>query len=612
MGSERDVTAVCHECGRKVPLRSGGALRLHRPQEHAADLCPGSGEAPRELEELAGYLVHPAASAWPLMSEAELDELADDIQRNGLRSPVRMRGALVLDGRNRLLACARAGVPPVVVHDHVEDPYAWVVSANLHRRHLTTSQRAMVAARLATLPHGHRQTGQMAGVPTQAEAAELLGVGERTVRRAREVIEAGDPELEDAVVRGDLSVSAAAAQLRPDAAQDAPPSVPGVPPVRAELAGLQVGDAVLLEDDQERWYGTVEGVGTHLITVAWEEVDEHVSVDALCSLETGEEHGTPDGRLPVRVLGPHPASGRRCEEPTDGGSGIERPAGGGQDVPLAELPVEEQRALAEQLDPAVVRRLERERREERKAEQRRRREERLQEQAQAAATAAPEIEGVDLRLGRAGDVLRDLRGAGARLVHADPPWRYEHQGHGAAAAHYSTMPMPEIVSDLELAYDACAPDALLVLWCTWAMLPEWLSQTDGWRWGPVVTAGAWHKIGGLGTGRLWRGCTEPVLVYERGRVLPEVAISAGHSSTRLRHSEKPELWLRSWLSAWVPEGGLVLDPYAGLAPMARACARMRRRYVGVEIDPDRHRLAVAELASSIPDPRQLDLSEAAP
>ena len=43
-------------------------------------------------------------------------------------------------------------------------------------------------------------------------------------------------------------------------------------------------------------------------------------------------------------------------------------------------------------------------------------------------------------------------------------------------------------------------------------------------------------------------------------------------------------------------GDLVLDLFAGMAPVARACARTGRRYVGAEIDPERYRQAVNRLA----------------
>ena len=69
------------------------------------------------------------------------------------------------------------------------------LSKNLRRRHLDASQRAMVAARLANLPHGTNQWSRQLATPTQSNAAELLNVGKRSVERAREVLDEGIPEL---------------------------------------------------------------------------------------------------------------------------------------------------------------------------------------------------------------------------------------------------------------------------------------------------------------------------------------------------------------------------------------------------------------------------------
>ncbi len=76
---------------------------------------------------------------------------------------------------------------------------------NLHRRHLSESQRAVVAAKIANVTHGgDRRSEQAANLPvvTQAGAAELLNVSERGVRNAKHVLDRGAPELVVAVERG--------------------------------------------------------------------------------------------------------------------------------------------------------------------------------------------------------------------------------------------------------------------------------------------------------------------------------------------------------------------------------------------------------------------------
>lgn len=92
--------------------------------------------------------IHPAATLFPLMEGAELEELVADIRAHGLREEIVLFEGLVLDGRNRLRACELAGEKPrFIAWDGVGSPLAFVLSRNLHRRHLAESQRAIVAAR---------------------------------------------------------------------------------------------------------------------------------------------------------------------------------------------------------------------------------------------------------------------------------------------------------------------------------------------------------------------------------------------------------------------------------------------------------------------------------
>jgi hypothetical protein len=110
--------------------------------------------------------VHPAAELFPMMSGNELRELADDIKKNGLREAIVLydgpeTGTCVLDGRNRLDALELIGretantdgVPAssIFTTQHARrsfDPYAYVLSKNLHRRHLTAEQKRDVIAKV--------------------------------------------------------------------------------------------------------------------------------------------------------------------------------------------------------------------------------------------------------------------------------------------------------------------------------------------------------------------------------------------------------------------------------------------------------------------------------
>src|SRR5262245_20228479 len=150
---------------------------------------------------------HALATRFPWRNGEDFDELVADIRTQGLREPIVMFEGKVLDGRNRYRACVEAGVEPTFTVYQGDDPVAYVISLNLRRRHLDESQRAMVAAKLATLKLGDNQHSE--GLPI-GRSSELLKVGERTVARAREVREHGAPELVNAVEQGKLSVSAAA------------------------------------------------------------------------------------------------------------------------------------------------------------------------------------------------------------------------------------------------------------------------------------------------------------------------------------------------------------------------------------------------------------------
>jgi hypothetical protein len=122
--------------------------------------------------------VHPAAELFPMMPKDELRKLGEDIKANGLKSPVVIWSAegeidkgrkrfFLLDGRNRLDAMELVGVQTVANGklcpvrpenvqrryskaasraNSVADPYAYVISVNIQRRHLTTEERRELIA----------------------------------------------------------------------------------------------------------------------------------------------------------------------------------------------------------------------------------------------------------------------------------------------------------------------------------------------------------------------------------------------------------------------------------------------------------------------------------
>jgi N6-adenosine-specific RNA methylase IME4 len=154
---------------------------------------------------------HPLAEIFPLLEPEPFAALVEDIRAQGLHEPIVLHEGKILDGRNRYRACIEAGVDPRFESYNGTDSLGYVVSLNLRRRHLSESQRAMVAARIATLHLGANQhTRGSENLPTQSQAAELLSVSDRSVRSARTVQTTGAPELVQAVERGDVRVSVAA------------------------------------------------------------------------------------------------------------------------------------------------------------------------------------------------------------------------------------------------------------------------------------------------------------------------------------------------------------------------------------------------------------------
>ena len=107
------------------------------------------------MSNLLDFEQHPLSAAFPPMSDRDFAELCRDVARSGLRHAITLFVNQILDGWHRYQACRE---PRFTDFDGDEAAARrFVISANLARRHLDAGQRAMLAARLAPLPHRRSQ-----------------------------------------------------------------------------------------------------------------------------------------------------------------------------------------------------------------------------------------------------------------------------------------------------------------------------------------------------------------------------------------------------------------------------------------------------------------------
>ena len=162
---------------------------------------------------------HPAAELFPLLEGEEFEKFKADIQKNGCLESIIFLDDMILDGRNRWRACQELGIEPQVedfegLYPGV-DPVEFVISKNLHRRHLNESQRAMVAAKIANLPQGVRKdrAANLQVLPiTQESAAKLLNVSERSVADAKAILKKA-PKQVGQIERGKKTIHKAKQEM---------------------------------------------------------------------------------------------------------------------------------------------------------------------------------------------------------------------------------------------------------------------------------------------------------------------------------------------------------------------------------------------------------------
>jgi len=262
--------------------------------------------------------VHPAAYLFPILSKKELTELAEDIRKNGLIEPVwlyedKELGTVLLDGRNRALACQLVHVEITTKFYTGTDPIAFSLSQNSNRRHLSMGQIAM--ASLAA----ERLYGVSA--PVEIDRQHILAA-KRIHRKA--------PDLVEKVSSGSMSLVRADRVIRDRVAENrrveqAQAEINAVPePLRMDLrcgdfrevlADIQGSvDAIIVDPPYQR-----ESLSLLADLAEW--ADKALTEDGVLAVLMGQTH-LPEA---YRLLGGHRPYRWTCTYLADGAGWVSYP-----------------------------------------------------------------------------------------------------------------------------------------------------------------------------------------------------------------------------------------------------------------------------------------------
>ena len=193
-----------------------------------------------------------------------------------------------------------------------------------------------------------------------------------------------------------------------------------------------------------------------------------------------------------------------------------------------------------------------------------------------------DVDGIQIYHADCADILPTIEPDDVDLLLTDPPygidWDTDYSGRGMTRLTQSSS-WPTIDGDAT-PFD---PAALLQFGrCVLFGANHYaglLPTSAGW----IV----WDKDLGLNTSDLsdaelaWTNITGGVRVF---RHLWKGMLKDSERNTKRVHPTQKPVALMTWiLEKWTEPGDLVLDPYMGSGPIARACADLGRRYIGIEI-----------------------------
>lgn len=159
--------------------------------------------------------IHEYAEIFPLIEGEDFEAMKKDIKAHGLINPITLKDDKILDGRNRARACEAVGVRPKYEEFKNGNAFEFVISQNILRRHLTVSQRSVIAldleavfAKEAETKKGGRPVGSKTGVKNDAgfrdrskssaeRAAKALHVSPTNVKSAKRLAKNAPEKVAD-------------------------------------------------------------------------------------------------------------------------------------------------------------------------------------------------------------------------------------------------------------------------------------------------------------------------------------------------------------------------------------------------------------------------------
>lgn len=146
---------------------------------------------------------HPLAALFPKLEGQEFIELVNSIRTNGLLEPIMLdKEHRIIDGINRLEACMAAKVEPIFATYEGHNIASFILARNIARRHLSASQRALLAARLQKIASSETPEQEW----SVSEIARTANVSRRTAKEALEIVEQEDTDAQDEIMAGERSV----------------------------------------------------------------------------------------------------------------------------------------------------------------------------------------------------------------------------------------------------------------------------------------------------------------------------------------------------------------------------------------------------------------------